>query len=138
MNRLTISLAGLVAVSLVSSAWALPPLPKYVQENYDAQPAFKKFADAYRETKTKCALCHIPNADKKAKGHGLNDFGKQMHDNLNDGEFKKLDKAGKDNPADHAKALKLVADALQKSEAGKTEGGQSYGDILRKGELPVK
>ena len=138
MTRLTMMLAGLVAATFVSSAWALPPLPKYVQENYDAQPAYAKFANAYREMKMKCSLCHVPGADKKAKGHGLNDFGKLMHDNLNDGEFKKLDKAGKDNPADHAKALKLVADALQKSEAGKTAGGQTYGDILRKGELPVK
>jgi hypothetical protein len=126
--------AGLVGA--VSNAYALPALPKYVAEAYEGKTEYQPFVQKYDTLKSKCDLCHIPKADKKAKGHGLNDFGHAVHEHLDDGAFKKLDKSGKDVPDDHKKALDLVIDALKKSEADKNAAGKSFGEIIKAGELP--
>ena len=133
---LLVVVGGMVGPS--SSASALTPLPKYVAEAYEGSTDYQSFVQKFDALKSKCHLCHKPDADKKAKGHGLNDFGHAMHEHLNDDEFKKLDKSGKTNPGDHKKALDLVIEALKKSEADKNADGKSFGEIMKAGELPGK
>jgi hypothetical protein len=131
------SLATLLAVCLCGTALALPPLPPYVAEHYQGQPEYAKFSAAFAGLKMKCDTCHMPGADKKAKGHGLNDFGKAVHDNFKHKDFLAANKA-KDDPAELAKAKKLVAEALVAAEALKNSDGKSFGELMRAGQLPGK
>ena len=127
----------LIAISLVSTACALPPLPPYVAEHYKASPEYARFAATFGAMKTKCDTCHTPGADKKAKGHGLNDFGKAVHDNFKHKDFLAADKA-KDMPDQAVKAKKLVAEALAAAEASKNAAGKTFGELIKAGTLPGK
>ena len=128
--------AGLLA-SVGNRAEGLPPLPKYVQEHYSASPEYSKFAETFKGMKSKCDTCHTPGADKKAKGHGLNDFGKAVHDNFKHRDFLAADKA-KSDPEQAAKAKKLLADALAAAEGLKNADGKSFGELIKAGSLPGK
>jgi len=131
-----ILVASLLA-AIGGNAEALPPLPKYVQEHYGASPEYAKFAETFAGLKLKCDTCHKPGAEKKAKGHGLNDFGMAVHDNFKHREFLAADKA-KSDPAEAAKAKKLIADALVAAEALKNADGKVYGELMKMGKLPGK
>jgi len=137
IRLVSIPFALLVVVSLVGTAYALPPLPPYVAEHYKASPEYAKFAATFGAMKTKCDTCHTKGADKKAKGHGLNDFGKAVHDNFKHKEFLAADKA-KDQPAEAVKAKKLVAEALTAAEALKNADGKAFGELIKAGTLPGK
>jgi hypothetical protein len=132
-----VSLATMFVLSLCHSASALPPLPPYVAEHYKSNPEYSKFAATFAALKMKCDTCHKPGADKKAKGHGLNDFGKAVHDNFKHKDFLAANMA-KDNLAEAAKAKKLVADALAAAEALKNADGKTYGELIKAGQLPGK
>jgi hypothetical protein len=138
MNRVLLVAACAGVLGFVSTAQALPGLPKYVTEAYEGKTEYQPFAQKVAALKSKCDLCHIPKADKKAKGHGLNDFGHAMHEHFDDGAFKKLDKTAKNNADDAKKARDLVIEALEKSEADKNAAGKSFGEIIKSGELPGK
>jgi len=131
------ALAILLTISLGSTALALPPLPRYVAQHYQASPEYAKFAATFGAMTTKCDTCHTPGADKKAKGHGLNDFGKAVHDNFKHKDFLAADKA-KDNPGEAAKAKKLVDEALAAAEALKNADGKTFGELIKAGTLPGK
>jgi hypothetical protein len=131
------AIALFFAISLCSTASALPPLPAYVGEYYKSQPEYAKFAEVFAGLKMKCDTCHTPGADKKTKGHGLNDFGKAVHDNFKHKDFLAANKA-KDNAAELAKAKRLVADALTAAAAEKNPDGKTYGDLLKAGQMPGK
>lgn len=127
------------ALALFSTpAFALPPLPTYVKEALADKPEYAKFGEVFAGLKMKCDMCHIPKADKKAKGHGLNDFGHAMHDHLKHKEFMALHMTARTNPADGKKALQLVVDALEKAAAEKNADGKVYGDLIKAGQLPGK
>lgn len=128
---------SLLFVALAAApALALPPLPKYVQEHYSASPEYAKFAETFKALKSKCDACHKPGADKKAKGHGLNDYGHAVHEHLNDKEFMAAAKIAKDDPAAAKKALDLVAEALKAAEGDKNAAGKTYGEAIKAGTLP--
>ena len=128
--------AGLLA-AISNRAEGLPPLPKYVQEHYSESPEYAKFAETFKGLKSKCDTCHTPGADKKAKGHGLNDFGKAVHDNFKHRDFLAADKA-KSDPEQAAKAKKLIADALAAAEGLKNADGKTFGELIKAGSLPGK
>jgi hypothetical protein len=138
LNRTLIVFTLIASVLSASSAYGLPGVPKYVPKAYEGKAEYQAFLAKYSALKSKCDLCHKPGADKKAKGHGLNDFGHAVHEHLDDDAFKKLDKSAKDMPEDGKQALKLLIDALQKSEADKNADGKSFGEIMKGGELPGK
>src|SRR5262245_12788733 len=104
---------GLIA-ALLRTSWALPPLPPYIEQHYSGSPEYAKFVEVFKGLESKCDTCHKPGADKKAKGHGLNDFGEAMHKHLKHRDFNASHKLAKENPAEAAKAKQLVADALLK------------------------
>lgn len=123
---------------LAAPALALPPLPPYVARHYESQPEFAPFVKAFNGQKMKCDTCHRPGADKKAKGHGLNDFGEAVHKHLKHKEFLAANKVKANNPAEAAKAVQLVADALKAAEAEKNAEGKAYGELMKAGRLPGK
>ena len=87
----------IVGVALTASA--LPPLPKYIEEEYAASPSHAKYLAMYKalEGEHKCDSCHKPGVDKKTKGHALNDYGQAVAKNFKHRDFNKADKLGKDN-----------------------------------------
>ena len=135
MSRIACGFAVLLTALVSGTALALPPLPIYVREYYAAKPEYAKFSAAFGELMSKCDACHKPGADKKAKGHALNDFGEAVHKNLKDKDFLAAN-MGKDDPKMAALAKKLVADALAAAEAVKKDGGKTYGEIMKAGTLP--
>lgn len=131
-----LSLACLFVTLLAAPALALPPLPKYVEQHYSANPDYAKFVETFKALKTKCNACHTPGADKKAKGHGLNDFGKAVHDNFQHKDFSAAAKIAADDPAAAKKALELAAAALEAAEKEKNAAGKTYGELIKAGTLP--
>jgi hypothetical protein len=136
-SGLQMGMAAAIVLSLAASAWALPPVPAYVGAYYKEKPEYAKFAAAYTAQKTKCDTCHTPGADKKMKGHGLNDFGKAVHDHFKHRDFTAADKA-KAEPAEAAKAKELIVAALVAAEAEKNADGKTFGELMKAGQLPGK
>lgn len=116
-----------------AGAQALPPIPGYLKDSLGESTDHQAFAKTFSGLKAKCDLCHRPDADKKAKGHGLNDYGEAMHKHLKHREFMALHKEKKT-----AEALKLLQEAWKKAEAEKNAEGKTYGELIRAGKLPGK
>lgn len=133
--------APLLLVSVMAaSSFALPPVPNYLPQALEGKQEYKAYLADFKASQTKCASCHIPGADKKAKGHALNDFGQAVHKHLDDKAFMAADKAAKDNkdPKEAEKALKLFADAWAKAVQEKNEEGKQFDELLKAGKLPGK
>lgn len=130
MSR-SIVAAGLIVVCSALSAFALPPIPKYAADYYAKDPAAAKITESLK--KNQCALCHIPGADKKAKGHALNDFGKAVHDNFKHKDFTAADKAGEKD-----KAMEILVAGLKKAAEVKNADGKAFGELIKAGEMPGK
>lgn len=134
---LFLGIAVALAAGFLSTSHALQPLPPYVAEHYSASPEYAKFVAAFQAQESKCDTCHKPGADKKAKGHALNDFGEAVHKHLKHREFTAAHKL-KDKPEEVAKAKKLVAEALTAAEGEKNAEGKTFGELIRAGQLPGK
>lgn len=131
-----VSSSLLLVAFLAAPAFALPPLPKYVEQHYSASPEYAKFVETFKTMKTKCEACHTPGADKKAKGHGLNDYGKAVHDHFKHKDFSAAAKIAADNPEAAKQALALASAALQAAEQEKNADGKTYGELIKAGTLP--
>jgi hypothetical protein len=125
------------------TAFALPPIPKYAAEHYAKDPNAAKITESLK--KNQCSLCHIPGADKKAKGHALNDFGKAVHDNFKHKDFtaehtKSIDEKASeaDKAAAKSKAMEILVDGLKKAADVKNADGKAFGDLIKAGEMPGK
>jgi hypothetical protein len=127
------AVALLVVSLLAASALALPPVPMYLPQALEGKDEYAAYLKDFNASMTKCASCHIPGADKKAKGHALNDFGQAMHKHLDDKAFMAADKA-----KDKATAVKLFADAWTKAVQEKNEDGKAFDELLKAGKLPGK
>lgn len=126
------SLAGLLFIALLAvSALALPPVPKYLPMALEGQEDSKEYLKAFKASDMKCSSCHIPGADKKAKGHGLNDFGQAMHKHFAHKEFMAADKA-----KDEKTALKVFTEAWNKAVQEKNAEGKLYADLIKAGKIP--
>jgi hypothetical protein len=128
----------LLLMALAITARALPPLPKYVEEHYQASPEYARFVEKFKslDMEHQCDACHKPGVDRKVKGHGLNDFGQTVARNFKHRDFNKADKLGKENAEEAAKAKQLIAEALRKAEAEKNAAGKTYGELLKAGQMP--
>ena len=141
MPRFRIAALFIVATCLwVLTASALPPFPKYIEEQYAASPEHAKYLAMYKalEGEHKCDACHKPGIEKKMKGHALNDYGDAVHKYFKHRDFNKADKLGEKDPAELAKARKIVADALEKADAEKNADGKTFGELIKAGSLPGK
>lgn len=133
-------LTALFLLASAATAYALPPIPDHVLEHYGAD---SKIVATLKMQTGKCGMCHIPGADKKAKGHGLNDFGKAVHDNFKHkdymAEVEKTKKEGAtdaDKAAAKAKAMQILGDALAKASQLKNADGKVFGDLIKAGTMP--
>ncbi len=144
-RSLTLLIAAALSLGIAVSALALPPIPAQVAEHYAKDPNGVKITETLKVQKGKCGMCHIPDADKKAKGHGLNDFGMAMHDHLKHKEYlaeHKIAADEKTTPADKAAALSksmaILVDALKKASEHKNAEEKVYGDLIKEGTMPGK
>jgi hypothetical protein len=126
------SLAAVLGVCN-ATAQAFQPIPTYLKDGYKDDASYKSFLETVDGLKTKCDVCHKPGADKKAKGHGLNDFGKVYHDRF---DHKGFSAAVKDKKTEEA--MKLFKAAWEKSITEKNADGKVYGDLIKEGKLPGK
>lgn len=132
--RLKTALASAVICGFGAvSAYAFPPMPTYLIDGYKNEKDYKAFIDNVEALKSKCDVCHKPGADKKAKGHGLNDFGKVYHDRFKHKDFQAAHKEKKTD-----EAMKIFKDAWEKSITEKNADGKVYGDLIKEGKLPGK
>lgn len=115
------------------AANAFESLPGYVKDGYKGDKDYKAFLETVDGLKTKCDVCHIPGAEKKAKGHGLNDFGKVVHDRFKHREFTAAHKA-----KNTEEAMKIFKDAWEKSVQEKNADGKVFLDLIKEGKLPGK
>ncbi|WP_254510106.1 hypothetical protein [Anatilimnocola floriformis] len=139
MTRI-LTAAFILTLISASAAFALPPIPDHVLEHYGPDA---KITATLKAQMGKCGMCHIPGADKKAKGHGLNDFGKAVHDNFKHKDYmaeveksKKEGAADADKAAAKAKALQILGDALTKASELKNADGKVFGDLIKAGTMP--
>lgn len=130
-----------------AAAFALPPIPDMAAEHYAKQPNGEKIVAGMKlkAEMGKCSMCHLPGADKKARGHGLNDFGKAVHDNFKHKDYLAEVKIATDantkddaKAAAKAKAMTILVAALTKASELKNAEGKVYGDLIKAGTLPGK
>jgi hypothetical protein len=126
-------LAAVMAAFGLSQVQAFEQLPRYLKDGFKEDAAYKPFLETVEGLKTKCDVCHIPGANKKAKGHGLNDFGKVYHDRFKHKDFTAADEAKK-----HEEAMKIFKDAWEKSVIEKNAEGKVYLELIKAGKLPGK
>lgn len=132
--RLKAAILSTVVVGFgAASALAFPPMPGYLVDGYKENKDYKPFLETVEGLKSKCDVCHKPGADKKAKGHGLNDFGKVYHDRFKPKDFQAAHKENKKE-----EALKIFKDAWEKSVTEKNADGKVYGELIKEGKLPGK
>jgi len=117
----------------VASAFGFPSMPKYLVDGYKDDKDYKPFLETVEGLKMKCDVCHKPGAEKKARGHGLNDFGKVYHDRFKPKDFQAADKEKKTEDA-----MKVFKAAWEKSITEKNADGAVYGDLIKAGKLPGK
>ena len=117
----------------IANVFAFPSMPKYLVDGYKENKDYKPFLDTVEALKMKCDVCHKPGAEKKARGHGLNDFGKVVHDRFKPKDFQAADKEKKTE-----EAMKIFKDAWEKSILEKNADGKVYGDLIKEGKLPGK
>ena len=129
-----------LTVACVITASALPPLPKYVEEYYNAHPQYAKYSEMYKglDMEHQCDSCHRPGVDKKTKGHALNDYGQAVAKHFKHRDFNNADKLGKNHPEELANAKKLLAEALEKADAETNADGKTFGELIKAGQLPGK
>ena len=133
MNWKTVLIVAVTGGFAAASAFAFPSMPKYLVDGYKNDKDYKPFLDTVDGLKMKCDVCHKPGAEKKARGHGLNDFGKVYHDRFKPKDFKAADMDKKTDDA-----MKIFKDAWEKSLTEKNAEGKVYGDLIKAGKLPGK
>ncbi len=133
MKRPSVFCCVTLLVFCVGTANAFEPIPGLIKDGYKDDADYKPFLETVEGLKTKCDVCHKPGANKKAKGHGLNDFGKVYHDQFKHNEFQTAIKA-KNND----EAMKIFKDAWEKTIKEKNADGKVYFDLIKEGKLPGK
>lgn len=138
MQKTTFVIVASFLLFGADAAMALQPLPDYLIETARSKPEYKDFAAQVVALDSQCAVCHIPKSNKKAKGHGLNDFGQAFHKHLDDGAFKKAhqEKAEEDDRSDEA--MKIFLSAWDKVQSDKNAAGKTFGELIKAGKLPGK
>ncbi len=133
MLQRVLMVAAVLALVGTRSASAFPPIAPQIPEAYKDNADYKAFLTTFEGLKTKCDVCHKPGAEKKAKGHGLNDFGKVYHDRFKPKDYKAANEA-----KDTALSMKIFKEAWEKSVTEKNADGKVYLDLIKEGKLPGK
>ena len=127
-------LCGMAIIgTCMGTANAFSSIPGYLKDGYKDDKDYKAFFETFEGLKKKCDVCHIPGADPKQKGHGLNDFGKVMHDRFEHKKFTAANKEGKKE-----EAMKVFKAAWEKSIKEKNADGKVFEELIKEGKLPGK
>lgn len=133
MNVRTICCCAIMSFVGAATVSAFDSLPGYLKDGYKDNADYKPFLETVAGLKMKCDVCHKPGADKKGRGHGLNDFGKVYHDRF---DHKAFTAAHKDKKTDEA--MKIFKETWEKSITEKNADGKVYLDLIKEGKLPGK
>jgi hypothetical protein len=119
---LTLVCSAIVLALGISSASALPPFDKEWKAKYlpDSAPASLKEAAGT----AKCNVCHEGTSKKMH-----NAYGKAVKKYLTKADFEAV-------KADPDKSKKYIVEGLEKSEAEKSAGGKTYGELIKAGKAP--
>jgi hypothetical protein len=132
--KVNVAIGGMIlSAAVCANAYAFPKMPSYLVDGYKDNKDYKPFIDKVNSLEMKCDVCHKPGADKKGKGHGLNDFGKVYHDRFKPKDFQAADKAMKTD-----EAMKIFKETWEKSITEKNADGKVYWDLIKEGKLPGK
>lgn len=88
--------------------------------------------------KSKCDLCHIPGADKKGKGHGLNDYGHAQYTTASASKNSKPSPQSQEDKEAAAALQKLLSAGLLKAGEKKNANGHAFAELIKAGKLPGK
>lgn len=120
---------------IAGDAWGLPQFKKAFEEKYEVKqnPEYKALM-----RKAGCNACHIKGEQDKSM---QNDYGKALNELIEGSAKQRLD-AAKEISRDEQKAelAKLVDEfkaALDEVDKKTNEAGETYGDRIRAGQLPV-
>lgn len=121
-------LGAVAAVVSADEAYAIKPFMDVFVEHYNVKEpktdADKALAAAVAEVK--CNLCHEGKSKKDRNAYGV-----AVDKLLDKAEIVALMKEDKD------KGTETILAALVKVEAEKSPSGETYGDLLKAGKLPV-
>lgn len=124
MKKLGLLVVALFVVGsyLAAPAQAIPPFAKAFAGKYN-DPAL---ADAIKAAG--CNVCHDANSKSKKD---KNEYGKALAKHLTKAGFEKV-------KADEEASKKYLEEGLTKTEAEKSSGGKTYGELLKEKMLPAK
>ena len=134
MRRIGLALFGglLVCGLFTSKSDALPDFKKAFEEKYVKpanDPQFTKLVKT-----TNCNVCHVKGEEKTVR----NAYGEALEKLVNGNAKQRLDAAKKAGAeaAEKAKLMNEFDAALTKTEADKSAGGVTYGELLKQHKLP--
>ncbi|HEY6563241.1 MAG TPA: hypothetical protein VIY86_01985 [Pirellulaceae bacterium] len=131
---MSVVVALLFCGALAPNVFGLPEFKKAFTQKYAGENVPEDFKKLLR--KTNCNVCHVARKPKQER----NAYGEALA-NLIPGDAadrkKTAKKEGKDKEVT-AEILKEFEDALTKVEAEKNSAGETFGDRLKSGKLPVE
>lgn len=131
MKKLVVAvLVTFIMLTFVTPSPALNEFKKEFANHYElAYPQTSSQARlAERLRVVKCNLCHVPNADKEIR----NKYGKELERWLDARNYSRTRVA-----EEPRKVHQEILDALLKAEQAKSSTGETYGDRIRQGLLPL-
>ncbi|MCA9247276.1 MAG: hypothetical protein KDA42_09185 [Planctomycetales bacterium] len=135
MKKICLTLVALAvaATANLKPAQALPPFKKQFQQKYvdDGSDALK---DAFK--KASCNACHVKGEEKDVQ----NAYGEALAKYI-EGDAKDRIEEAKKNGTDDAekeKVAKELEEAFKKVEEMKSPSGETYGERLKAGKLPIE
>lgn len=135
-SRIVWLVGGLLAAfALAESAWALPKFRQAFEKRYVDAQKNAAFAEAVK--KEGCNVCHVKGEQKSQR----NAYGKVLADLIPGDAQQRLKDAGEaGKAAEEEKLLKELEEAFTKAEKVKVSGngGETFGDRLKAGKLPVE
>jgi hypothetical protein len=123
-------LLAFVASTIATPAYGILVFRKEFEEKYKVKDpqtdAEQQLSDA--ASKAKCYICHVKGEDKEVR----NEYGEALAKYLDDDNFSK-----ERRDAEPEKVKQEIWEGLEKVEADKNAAGETFGDLLRAGKLPV-
>ena len=131
-----ITCAALVAV-ISPNAQAIAPFKKAFQQKYVDPSENEAFKETFK--KASCNSCHVKGEKKTVR----NSYGEELSKLIEGDANARIKAAGKEGgsagrKAETEKVLKELDKAFDEVAKKKTEGGQTYGEMFKNGELPSK
>jgi len=119
------------------NAKAIAPFKKAFQQTYVDPSDNEAFKEAFK--KASCNTCHVKGEKKTVRNTYGEELSKLIEGDAND----RIKDAGKEGgaagrKAETEKVLKELHKAFEEVAKKKTEGGQTYGEMFKNGELPTK